>query len=392
MRTDGSDKAEKTRGNGQLEKSPVQVLKEMMNTDYVKQRFTEVMGEKAPAFIASIMNAAQKSPDLARCEPRSILSSAMVAATLDLPIDSNLGFSAIVPYNVKRKDPQTGKEYWVSLAQFQIMYKGFIQLALRSGQYKKINISPIYEDEFESYDIVTGDVFIHPVEGGYREKEIEEKIIGYVAFFRLLNGYERIEYWSLEKINAHGEKYSRSYKNPNSLWKKDPHVMYAKTVLKNSLSKWGILSVSMQTAMVADQAVIKEYDKPIDGDNVSYIDNQEGVEASPGRIDLQEGADDIALEGGGKVGPENDTKQEAAKDTTARTGAEEEGAMAADEPAPAAEKAAKAAANQEPDPVPAGKPRSNGAGANNLFPRGEESALEEQYQRQAGGVEPPEFR
>ncbi|MDR1587600.1 MAG: recombinase RecT, partial [Treponema sp.] len=260
MKTDGSDRAEKGQGNGKLEKSPVQVLKEMMNSDYVKRRFTEVMGEKAPAFIASVMNAAQKNPDLARCEPQSVLSSAMVAATLDLPIDSNLGFSAIVPYNVKRKDLQTGKEYWVSLAQFQIMYKGFIQLALRSGQYRTINISPIYEDEFESYDIVTGDVFIRPVEGGYREKEMEDKIVGYAAFFRLLNGYERVEYWPVKKIEAHGKKYSKSYKNPNSLWKKEPHVMYAKTVLKNTLSKWGILSVSMQTAMVADQAVIKEFD------------------------------------------------------------------------------------------------------------------------------------
>jgi recombination protein RecT len=374
MKTDGSDRAEKSRGNGKLEKSPVQVLKEMMNTDYVKRRFTEVMGEKAPAFIASIMNAAQKSPDLARCEPQSILSSAMVAATLDLPIDSNLGFAAIVPYNIKRKDMQTGKEYWVSLAQFQIMYKGFIQLALRSGQYKTINISPIYEDEFESYDIVTGDVFIHPVEGGYREKEIEEKIIGYVAFFRLLNGYERIEYWSLKKIEAHGKKYSKSYKNPNSLWKKDPHVMYAKTVLKNTLSKWGMLSVSMQTAIVADQAVIKEFDRPIDSDNVSYVDNQESLEVSPGRIDLQEeGTGDTASEGGEKAEQENDAEQEPVKDTAAQSDAGEK-AVAVDR-----------------ESVPARKPGSNGTKTNNLFPQDEEQALEEQYEQQMAGVEPPDF-
>jgi recombination protein RecT len=269
MKTTGTDANEKLKNS---ERSPVQSLKEMLNSEYVKKRFMEVMGEKSTAFIASVLNATQKNPELAKCDPQSILSSAMVAATLDLPIDSNLGFSAIVPYNTKRKD-KNGKEYWVTLAQFQIMYKGFIQLALRSGQYKTINVSPIYEDEFESYDIITGDIIIHPVAGGYREQEEQDKIIGYVAFFRLLNGYERLEYWSLKKIIAHGEKYSKSFDNKNGLWKKDPHAMYAKTVLKNTLSKWGIMSVTMQSAIVADQAVIKSFDKPIDSENVRYIDS-----------------------------------------------------------------------------------------------------------------------
>jgi recombination protein RecT len=276
MKTDGSDRTEKAK---HFERSPVQSLKELMNSEYVKRRFMEVMGAKSTGFIASILNAVQKNPDLARCEPQSVLSAAMVAASLELPIDSNLGFSAIVPYNVKRKD-EGGKEYWVSLAQFQIMYKGFIQLALRSGQYKTINVSPIYEDEFESYDIITGDIRLHPVEGGYREQEIQEKILGYVAFFRLLNGYERLEYWSIKKIEAHGQRYSKSYGNAGGLWKKNPHAMYAKTVLKNTLSKWGILSITMQGAMVADQAVIKAFDKPIDGDNVNYIDAPVNAETS----------------------------------------------------------------------------------------------------------------
>ncbi|MDR1626997.1 MAG: recombinase RecT [Spirochaetia bacterium] len=269
MKTDGSDANEKMKS---VERSPVQGLKEIMNSEYVKKRFMEVMGEKSAAFIASVLSAVQKNPELAKCDPQSILSAAMVAATLDLPIDSNLGFSAIVPYNTKRKNGD-GSECRVSLAQFQIMYKGFIQLALRSGQYKTINVSPIYEDEFESYDIITGDIIIHPVEGGYRYHERDDKIIGYAAFFRLLNGYERLEYWSLKKIMSHGERYSKSFHNKNGLWKTNPHAMCAKTVLKNTLSKWGILSVSMQSAIVADQAVIKAFDKPIDGENVRYIDS-----------------------------------------------------------------------------------------------------------------------
>lgn len=248
-------------------------LKDMVNSDYVKKRFLEVMGEKAPAFLASVLNAMRTNPMLSKCEPQSILSSAMVAATLDLPIDPSLGFAAIVPYNTKGR----------MLGQFQIMYKGFIQLALRSGQYKTINVAPIYEDEFKSYDIITGDVIIEPVEDGYRAQDMQDKIAGYAAFFRLLNGFERIEYWPLKKIVAHGKRFSKSFSKDFSLWKTDPHVMYAKTVLKNTLSKWGILSVSMQMAMKTDQAAIRDFDKPLDDANVEYVDSgeDEGQDENP---------------------------------------------------------------------------------------------------------------
>ena len=276
MKVDGSDQNGKGKA---LEHSTNKSLKDLLNSEYVKNRFLEVMGEKAPAFLASVLNAIQKNPELAKCDQQSVLSSAMVAATLDLPVDSNLGFSAIVPYNTKIKNQKTKEEYWVTLAQFQIMYKGFIQLALRSGQYKTINVSPIYEDEFESYDIISGDIQIRPVANGYREQENIDKIIGYVAFFRLINGFERLEYWPLSKIKAHGERYSKSFNHSNGLWKKDPHAMYAKTVLKNTLSKWGILSVSMQNAIVADQGVIRDFRKPIDGENVNYIDTKPEGEA-----------------------------------------------------------------------------------------------------------------
>jgi recombination protein RecT len=312
MRTDGSDQGEKGK---KLDLSPVQGLKEMLNSEYVKKRFMEVMGEKSAGFIASVFNAVQKNPELAKCEPQSVLSSAMVAATLDLPIDSNLGFSAIVPYNTNRKD-KNGKEYRVALAQFQIMYKGFIQLALRSGQYKTINVSPIYEDEFETYNIITGDISIHPVAGGYRYQEDQEKIIGYAAFFRLLNGYERLEYWPLKKIIAHGKKYSKSFDNKNGLWKKDPHAMYAKTILKNTLSKWGILSVTMQSAIIADQSVIKAFDKPIDSENVQYID-------APDQTRQAENADDAESENTPVSGSEKDPADTPEK-TRSKNGANEE--------------------------------------------------------------------
>ena len=363
MKVDGSDKD--TKGKS-VARSPVQSLKELLNSDYVKNRFLEVMGAKASAFLASVLNAAQKNPDIAQCEQNSLLSSAMVAATLDLPIDSNLGFAAIVPYKTKIKNKATGEEYWVTLAQFQIMYKGFIQLALRSGQYKTINVSPIYDDEFESYDIITGDIIIKPVANGFREQERLDKIIGYVAFFRLINGFERIEYWSLNKIIAHGKRFSKSYKNPNGLWSKDPHAMYAKTVLKNTISKWGILSVTMQTAIVTDQAVIKDYTKPLDGDNVDYVDN------------VPEGGDTVEF----SVVSEGDEEEPAEESDAEKTAGEDETV----EPGATPGNPEEVKLNPPtPPPKNKGKPQSN------LFPRDEAEALEELYERKNSGVAGPDF-
>jgi len=361
MKTDGSDQSERGRN---LERSPVQNLKDLLNSDYVKNRFVEVMGEKAAAFLASILNAVQKNPELAKCDQQSLLSSAMVAATLDLPIDSNLGFAAIVPYKTKVVNKNEKKEYWVTLAQFQIMYKGFIQLALRSGQYKTINVSPIFEDEFDSYDIVTGDIAIHPVAGGYREQENYDKITGYVAFFRLINGFERIEYWPLSRIIAHGRRFSKSFNNTNGLWKKDPHAMYAKTVLKNTLSKWGILSVTMQNAIVADQAVIKDYRKPIGEENVSYVDTADATVAeSEGAQQENQGAETVNEE--------------------SNTGAGQESGSATPE---------QAQPNNE-NPGAEKKPESGTADntQGGLFPKDEADALEEQYQRHNAGTDYPDF-
>jgi recombination protein RecT len=238
-------------------------LKDLFNKDYVKNRFAEVMGEKSAAFLASVLNAIRLNSMLEECDQASVLSSAMAAAALDLPIDSSLGFSAIVPYRTKGR----------LVAQFQIMTKGFVQLALRSGQYKTMNVGPIYKDELKGYDIVTGDVFIEPVENGFRAQEREDMVAGYVAFFRLLNGFERREYWPMGKIVAHGKRYSKSFNNEYGLWKTDLPAMASKTVLKNMISKWGILSTSMQMAVKVDQASIKDFDAPLGDDaNLDYVD------------------------------------------------------------------------------------------------------------------------
>ena len=244
-------------------------IKDMVNSDYVKARFAEVMGSEAPAFLASILNAMRTNPSLRDCDPQSVISSAMVAATLRLPIDGSLGFSALVPYKTKG----------VMVAQFQIMTKGFVQLALRTGQYQRINVGPVYEDEFDGLDIISGEVRIHPVEGGFRDKDDDSKIVGYACYFKLVNGYECTKYWPVDKIRAHGKRYSKSYDNQYGLWQTNFRAMAEKTVLKNTLAKWGILSTTMQMAVKTDQAAVHlSLDKSVDEAEIDYIDGSEAEE------------------------------------------------------------------------------------------------------------------
>ena len=133
-------------------------VKSMISQDAVKKKFTEVLGQKAPQFLASITNVVAGSAQLKKCPATTIMSAAFVAATYDLPIDSNLGFAAIVPYNNNKYNQQTRQWEKHPEAQFQMMYKGFIQLAIRSGYYEKMNCSVVYKDELVSYNPITGEV------------------------------------------------------------------------------------------------------------------------------------------------------------------------------------------------------------------------------------------
>jgi len=265
----------------------------IVNSDYVKQRFTEVMGERSAAFLASILNATRTNPALKDCTPQSVIASAMVAATLDLPIDGSLGFSALVPYRNKG----------TMEAQFQIMTKGFVQLALRTGQYKAINVGPVFADEYHGENPITGEVDIRPVVGGIREQRDESKAVGYVCYFKLVNGYECTRYWSMDMILAHGKRYSKSFGNEYGMWKLNLPAMAAKTVLKNTLSRWGILSTTMQMAVKFDQAVARDYSKGPAEIEASYVDSIEGEEIPPDTRDPED-----ILAPGAETGPEPATK------------------------------------------------------------------------------------
>lgn len=262
-------------------------VKHLISEESVKSKFEEVLGAKAPQFLASITNVVSGSKKLRECSANSIMSAAFVAATYDLPIDSNLGFSAIVPYNNSIYNPET-KTYEKHMeAQFQMMYKGFIQLAIRSGYYEKMNYAVVYGDELEKYNPITGEIeFVTDFsQCKQRDAGDESKVAGYYAWFRLKTGFIQELYMSKAAVDNHAKKYSSSYRydikegKKSSKWTTDFESMALKTVIKLLLSKWGILSIDMQRAIQDDQ---KTYD---DAGNGSYGDNKPALEQGEPAVD-----------------------------------------------------------------------------------------------------------
>lgn len=224
----------------------------MLAGESVKQRFKEILGQKAPGFISSILSVTNSNALLQKAEPTSIMNAAVIAATLDLPINGSLGFAYIVPYSGQ--------------AQFQIGYKGLVQLAMRSGQYKTINVSEVYEGEIKSVNRFTG-------EYEFGDKT-SDKVVGYMAYFKLINGFEKYMYMTKEEAEKHGKKYSQTFKRGTGLWASEFDTMSKKTVLKMLLSKFGILSIEMQRGIQFDQSVVHGDINNIEEATAEYVDNE----------------------------------------------------------------------------------------------------------------------
>lgn len=247
--------------NTQIQKAPSappMTLKGLFSSEGVKAKFQELLGKKSQGFITSVLQVAMSNELLTKADPISIYNAAAMAATLDLPINNNLGFAYIIPFNQRQKD---GSQKQV--AQFQIGYKGFIQLAQRSGQFKTISATPIYEGQLVESNPLTGFKF------DFTQKK-SDNIIGYAAYFQLLNGFEKTLYATKEELTKHGSKYSQTFKKGFGLWKDDFDAMAIKTVLKLMLSKFAPLSIEMQKAVTIDQGVIKDET----GDNIEYVDHE----------------------------------------------------------------------------------------------------------------------
>ncbi len=254
--------------NNQLATQGQQTVKQFFAQDIVKQKFYEILGKRSSVFITSVLQIVASNELLSNADPVSIFNAAAVAATLDLPINNNLGFAYIIPYNQRYQDDADGQWKTRVVAQFQLGYKGFKQLALRSGQFLTINATDVREGELKRHDRLTGEMdFVWQQDTATR---LKLPVIGFVSYFKLLNGYEQTFYMTLDELKQHGAKYSKNYNNAKSLWKEDEAGMCTKTVIKLNLSRNAPLSVELQTAVKVDQALINDPS----GENVSYIDNE----------------------------------------------------------------------------------------------------------------------
>lgn len=230
----------------QLTRNPVGEIKKYISDESVKKRFEEMLGKRGGAFLNSIINVVRGSKALQNCAPESIMSAAVVAATLNLPIDPALGQAAIVPYKVT--------------AVFQIMYKGVTQLCIRSGQYKTIHCSEIYKDELKSYNPITGVVKFHEPDTYKMRDSGKGEVIGHYAYFKLVSGFEKSDFMTVKQAMAHAEKYSKAYqydlrqKKKDSPWSINPIQMGNKTILLRLLKKYGVMSIEMQDAIVRDNS------------------------------------------------------------------------------------------------------------------------------------------
>jgi len=237
-------------------------IAQYVRQDAVTQRLNELLGKRAPQFVTSLVSAVNANQLLANCKPESVLTAALTAASLDLPINQNLGFAYLIPYKNK-----TGE-----VCQFQMGYKGFIQLAQRSGYYKTINATDVREGEMTGFDRLSGELSFEWLEGAERSKA---KVVGYVAYFQLLNGFEKSLFMTTEELEKHAQKYSKNYaKYKSGLWADNFDSMAKKTVLKLLISKFGPLNTQLEDAIQKDQTADDEY---VDNPNkVEVVDAELG--------------------------------------------------------------------------------------------------------------------
>jgi recombination protein RecT len=250
-----------------MEKLPTKepmTIKSIFAKPDVMKKIEEILGAKKQAFITSVLQITSSNDLLSKADPVSVYNAAMTAAIMDLPLNQNLGFAYIVPYNVKQ--PDGSKKV---MAQFQMGYKGFKQLALRTGQFEKIHVTDVRKGEITANNRMTGDITFK-----WNEIEAERdklEVVGYVSFFRLKTGFESTFYMTSEQLLAHGKKYSQNFRSGFGQWKDDFDKACKKTVIKLNLSQNAPLSIDIQRAIVSDQAVVND----VEFQEAVYVDNEQ---------------------------------------------------------------------------------------------------------------------
>lgn len=258
----------------QVEKpKKVDVLKGMLNAPSVMQQFQNALNKNAPTFIASVIDLYNSDTKLQLCEPKQVVMEALKAAVLHLPINKALGYAFIIPFNNSKKveyvdDKGNKREKWKKVMEptFQIGYKGLIQLAMRTGQYRTINADVVYDGELRKVNKLTGEI-------AFDGERKSDKVLGYFCYFELLNGFSKTLYMTTEQMANHAKRFSKALKNDKDAtvekllslanlpvnadstvvgWMGNFHGMAIKTVIRNLLSKYGYLSIEMQNAIADD--------------------------------------------------------------------------------------------------------------------------------------------
>lgn len=247
--------------------TPYQQFKELMLAPEQQSMFEVALQQGARTFIASALNTVNNNQALRNCDPQLLFKEVMKAAVLQLPIDPNLGRAWIIPYK--------------GVPQFQIGYKGLIDLARRTGQYEILNVTQVYKGMDVQTDILTGEI---KITGG---SNVTGEVIGYAAYFKLKSGMTKAVYWTKEKVLAHAKKYSKSFGNSNSAWSTDFDKMAMKTVLKHLISAWGPMSLEMKEVMDNDEQ-LEELSEFTDNDSVDVIDSTAVEIATPSSEETQQ--------------------------------------------------------------------------------------------------------
>lgn len=273
----------------------IDILKGMLKAPSVVEQFNNALAKNAPAFIASVIDLYNSDSKLQQCEPKAVIMEALKAAVLKLPINKALGYAYVIPFNNSKKDDHGN---WVKVMEptFELGYKGYIQLAMRTGQYRTINADVVYEGELRKVNKLSGEI-------AFDGTKASDKIIGYFCYFELLNGFSKTLYMSVEQMATHAKMYSKGLKSDMTVekllnlanlpldvnnktvgWMGNFHSMAIKTVIRNLLSKYGFLSIEMQEAIaddlkadVRDDLVSENANaKPMDFEDASYEDVAQG--------------------------------------------------------------------------------------------------------------------
>lgn len=242
-------------------KTGLQKFNAMLENTRTQEYLTNVLGEKKQTFVSNMVALVSSNKALSECDPSTIMFSCLKATALSLPLDPSLGLAWVLPYKDNKNN--------TTVATFQLGAKAYIQLALRTAQYRKINVRDVREGEIVGEDFVSGEMQFKKLE----KDRSNAPIIGYVAMFELINGFSKQLYMSVEELDAHAKRFSQTYRKGYGLWsdKEMRPAMMEKTILKRLLSKYGVLSVEMEQAIKSDSAVLGE------NDAVRYIDNEENA-------------------------------------------------------------------------------------------------------------------